>query len=59
MGKQSKLSRNKRTEAKKRKLAQQRNRTFDNKMRNLKYRVRMHPNDRQALEALARVRPSQ
>lgn len=51
-GGSNKMTRNKRTEAKKRKLAQQRARTFDNKMRKLKYRVRMHPKDRQALEAL-------
>lgn len=52
MSKLSKLSRNKRTDVQKRKIAEQRNRTEINRMRKLKNRVRMNPNDWQAFESL-------
>lgn len=57
MSKESKKSRNKRTESAKRKIAEQRNRTEVNRSRKLMNRVRMHPQDRQALEALRRRAP--
>jgi len=48
MGKLSKLSRNKRTEAQKQKKASQPARTIANKARKLIKHIMRHPNDKQA-----------
>lgn len=53
-GGSSKLSRNKRTEAKKRKTAQQPMRTEVNRKRKLRKHLSLQPKDRQALLALKR-----
>lgn len=47
MGKLSKLSRNKRTEAKKQKIARQPGRTKENKLRKMLKHLRRNPDDKQ------------
>lgn len=53
--KMSKLSRNKRTEAKKRKISLQPYKTRQNKLRKLRKRVIKAPWDKQARQALTKI----